>query len=188
MPEKNIFFKKGVLFYKEINKALTEILDTVAKNKKKSYNVDDFQKDFNYITQYFLFNLAIPDEEDKCLSFSELLYIVDIGNLNSRLDFAINDKNQMSQQVFLVVSEKTKNEIKKFNKKMRNYTVNLRKTILKIFKQFDKIQKKKNSAYDKIIILLANVIESFLNLKEKNSDNNLKLSIAKKTKKFFFNI
>ena len=178
--EDNVF-QKGIFLYREINNALEEIFNCVGKNSSKKI---EFQNNFNYLVQDFLLFLAVPKEEI-FLSFPKLLFIVDIGNLNLRLDFAIKKKTNL---VFLLLAEKKKSEVKSFCKEANKFVSNIRRSVLKIFTNFNNFKKDKNAVYDKISIKLAMMIECFLNLEGKVEDKDFLLKIVKKSKKFFFDI
>lgn len=174
-------FQRGISLYREINNDLEEIFDCVKKNSQKK---TEFKNNFNYLMQSFLFYLTIPKDE-VFLSFLKLLFIVDIGNLNSRLDFAIKKKTNL---VFLLLAEKKKSEVKLFCKEVNKFISSIRRSVLKIFNNFNNFKKDKNAVYDKISINLAMIIECFLNLEERTEDKDFLLKIVKKSKKFFFNI
>ena len=176
-------FKKGIFLYKDINEILEEIFNDLKKedNLKKT----KLKNCFNYLVQSFLFDLSIPEKEDKLFSFLELLYIVDIGNLNLRLDFAVEKKTNL---VFLMLAEKKKDDVKDFCKEINKHVFDSRKFILKIFDEFNNLKKNKDAVYDKIIETLAMIIENFLKLEGRMENKVFLLKIVKKTKKFFFNM
>ena len=160
-------------------------------NKNNIKNNEAFKnicKNFNFLLQYSLFDIITTIAKDK-IPYLEMLFIVDIGNIETRLDFFLMKKNKKFKYTYLMLSdlnitnEINKNEVIFLKKCMINF-INTEQIKKKNLIFFEIINKEKETR--KLFQYLAEIYMSFLKLNNYIDDKEIVLSVVSKIKKTFF--
>ncbi|MCQ2792216.1 MAG: hypothetical protein MJ208_01690 [Bacilli bacterium] len=193
-------FRRGKVAYDELCLKLFnlyKILPLKARkelflDKSKKINDDiesmgfkNMRKDFNELIQYALLDAGTSTDK---VSYLEMLYVADIGDLEVRLDHYLADTLKKSDKRFkctyLMLPDQLPDDILYFKKCIFEYIEPIRVRILKSF-QIVSTLNKKMKVQEYLLTDFAELYEAFLSV-DKRMEKEDPMIAVNKMKEFFF--
>lgn len=175
-------FKDGKIIYRNIVNQLKKEFQFLS-NEDKIVN-----ECFNFLVQYSLFNIA-TNSDTKKISFLEMLFIANIGDINDddfkyRLDKRLRSLNPKKKWSYLLFADRAPNEktIDLFKNEMFKFINPIRKKIISLIKK-NKI--KNNSIFAEMIFNLYNL---FFKIDDRFKKNNPEVLIGEIKENFNINV
>ena len=193
-------FRRGKVAYDELCLKLFNIYKILPlrarkelfQDKSKKLNDDiestgfkNMRKDFNALVQYALLDAGTTSDK---VSYLEMLYIADIGDLEVRLDHYLADTLKKSDKRFkctyLMLPDQLPDDVLYFKKCIFEYIEPIKVRIMKAFQVATKLGKKMK-IQEYLLRDFAELYEAFLSV-DKRMEKEDPMIAVNKMKEFFF--
>lgn len=194
------FFREGKVAYDQLIlhlfdlykilplKARKELFNDKSKKANDTVTSASFQnmcKDFNALVQYALLDAGTTTDK---VSYLEMLYIADIGDLSVRLDHYLESAMKKSTKrlkcTYLMLPDQTPEDILYFKTTIFEYIEPIRARMMKAFQVAQKLNRKIN-VQEYLIHDFAELYEGFLNVDHRLEKEDPSIAVNK-MKEFFF--